>query len=428
MTSTCPDTHTARTIIEDSYCQLKTTAAPAGRTKNEHMKLIFYTFLYLCFAGNLQAQNVGIGVANATRARLEVWGAAGNGTTSGLFGGEAGISLHRNFAGVGFNQYVDNTNFGRYMGNGYALLWLYRHNDLLYQDQGFSLQTYTAGTANALLSAPTTAWNFSTHNRWQILPKSTFAEAVLDVSRGTGGDGTAMFQGTTFASHFNFAANEHTYIRGGKSNSDLILNDIPNGNVVFGNTAATVGLNTNNYIPPTTLEVRQSNGGIELTNINYPDLPWEWRVVTNTNPISTTFNLYYSGLLKNYFRPSDGALNVVSDERVKTNIEDLGPVMDRIMKLDAVSYMMKDALKGQRRSMGFIAQNVAALFPKLVSHGMPGGDDLMGLDYSGFGVIAIKGIQEEQTQIVTLETGISDIEKRLQTIEKKLSITRKQNP
>jgi trimeric autotransporter adhesin len=101
--------------------------------------------------------------------------------------------------------------------------------------------------------------------------------------------------------------------------------------------------------------------------------------------------------------------------------------MDRIMQLNAVTYMMKDAIKGQRRNMGFLAQNVAALFPQIVSHHMPGGDDLLGLDYSGFGVIAIKGIQEEQAKIETLESGVSDMEYRLQAIEKKLGIVSKQN-
>jgi hypothetical protein len=178
-------------------------------------------------------------------------------------------------------------------------------------------------------------------------------------------------------------------------------------------------LNTNYYLPPTTLEVRQSNGGIELTNSSYTNLAWEWRVVAGSN--GATLNLYYSSAqyLKNYFSPSNGAL-AVSDRRVKTNIEPLQPVMDRIMQLEPVTYMMKDAIKGQRRSMGFIAQNVATLFPNLVSHNMPGGEDLMGLEYSGFGVLAVKGIQEEQVQIEKLETDILSMEKRLQAIEKKL--------
>lgn len=384
------------------------------------MKKIFYPLLALCVAGNVQAQNAGIGVSNPSRAKLEVWGASGTGNTTGLFGSERGISLQRSYPAIGFNQYVDNANVGRYMASGYAAMWQYVHNDPGLA-QGLSLNMYPSGTDNAVLPAPNRVWNFTSNNRLQILSTGVGGSAVLDVGRGTGVDGTALFLGTEYNSHFNYSTGENTYIRGGKSFSDVILNDIPNGKVVFGNTAATLGLNTNGYVPPTTLEVRQSNGGIELTNSSYVDLPWEWRVASGGSP---TFNLYYAGVLKNYFLPTTGAL-AVSDERIKTNIEPLAPVMDRIMQLEAVTYMMKDAVKGQRRSMGFIAQNVASLFPNLVSHSMPGGADLMGLDYSGFGVLAIKGIQEEQGQIDKLGTDLSDAGKRLQVIEKKLALTGK---
>jgi hypothetical protein len=45
--------------------------------------------------------------------------------------------------------------------------------------------------------------------------------------------------------------------------------------------------------------------------------------------------------------------------------------------------------------------------------------DLLGLNYSGFNVIAIKGIQEEQAQIDGLKKDLDHIEFRLQAIEKK---------
>lgn len=364
------------------------------------------------------AQNIGIGVANPTRAKLEVWGTSGIGTTTGLFGGDRGISLHRNFAAIGLNYYVDNDNVARYMGAGYAALWQYIHNDPGLS-QGLSLYMYSSGNGNSALPAANRVWNFSSNNRFQILTPGLGGSAILDVGRGTGGDGAALFLGTQYHSHFNYAGNEHTYIRGGKGSSNVIINDITGGKVIFGNGNATVGVNTNYYIPPTTLEVRQYTGGIELSNSLYPDKAWEWRVASGGSP---TFNLYYAGILKNYFLPATGAL-AVSDERVKTNIETLQPVMDRIMQLQPVTYMMKDAVQGQRRSMGFLAQQVAPLFPNLVSSSMPGDENLLGLNYTGFGVLAIKGVQEEQVQIDKLSTTFSDMETRLKIIEKKLGLT-----
>lgn len=58
---------------------------------------------------------------------------------------------------------------------------------------------------------------------------------------GTGVWGTAAFGGTTFTSHFNFAADasEDTYIRGGKSTSRVIIGDVNSGNVGVGTNAPT---------------------------------------------------------------------------------------------------------------------------------------------------------------------------------------------
>ena len=64
----------------------------------------------------------------------------------------------------------------------------------------------------------------------------TAANASLSVARGTGTDGTAAFFGTTNASHFNYSVDENTYLRGGKSNSKLFLNDY-GGQVAVGTSA-----------------------------------------------------------------------------------------------------------------------------------------------------------------------------------------------
>ena len=65
---------------------------------------------------------------------------------------------------------------------------------------------------------------------------TTTPSASLDVARGTGVNGTAIFRGTTRTSHFNYAAAEDTYIRGGKATSNVLLND-DGGNVGIGTTS-----------------------------------------------------------------------------------------------------------------------------------------------------------------------------------------------
>ncbi|MEM0941036.1 MAG: hypothetical protein AAGI25_14790 [Bacteroidota bacterium] len=56
--------------------------------------------------------------------------------------------------------------------------------------------------------------------------------ATFQVERGTGSN-TAEFRGTQRYSHFNLSTEEHTYIRGGKSNSNVLINDT-GGNVGIG--------------------------------------------------------------------------------------------------------------------------------------------------------------------------------------------------
>ena len=59
----------------------------------------------------------------------------------------------------------------------------------------------------------------------------TDPNSSLYVCRGSGAGGTAVFVGTTHASHFNYSTSEATYIRGGKSGSVVTINDSHNGNV-----------------------------------------------------------------------------------------------------------------------------------------------------------------------------------------------------
>src|SRR5215203_6113466 len=103
-------------------------------------KKLLTVFTSLCFLVSF-AQNVGIGTNTPARAKLEVHGSVG--ATSAIFGGESsGISLQRNWPGIGFNQYYNNGN--KYIGNGYA--------GVQYLDPGtggFSLDLFPNGSADS---------------------------------------------------------------------------------------------------------------------------------------------------------------------------------------------------------------------------------------------------------------------------------------
>ncbi|HEX5651493.1 MAG TPA: hypothetical protein VFX58_00375, partial [Chitinophagaceae bacterium] len=59
---------------------------------------------------------------------------------------------------------------------------------------------------------------------------------TLDVKRGNSTGGTARFAGTQHITYINYSTDEDTYIRAGKSNRNVILNDIPGGKVGIGTT------------------------------------------------------------------------------------------------------------------------------------------------------------------------------------------------
>src|SRR5262249_10203381 len=70
-----------------------------------------------------------------------------------------------------------------------------------------------------------------------LIPSSTF-----EVARGSG-NATAYFHGSSYHSIFNLGSNEDTYIRAGKSGADVYINDLNGGKLrVGGNSIPTATL------------------------------------------------------------------------------------------------------------------------------------------------------------------------------------------
>ena len=92
---------------------------------------------------------------------------------------------------------------------------------------------------------------------------------------------------------------------------------------------------------------------------------------------------------------SGGNWTVVSDRRLKTAIRPLKGLLAGALQLRPVSFQY---LQQPQPHIGFIAQEVAAVFPTLVTTG-----EVNTLNYAGLSVVAIGAVQEQQEQLTKLQ-------------------------
>ncbi|CAN5792542.1 hypothetical protein BH10BAC3_BH10BAC3_23660 [soil metagenome] len=384
------------------------------------MKKIFLTLLsaasiLIAWAQPTPIQNVGIGTATPTRAKLEVHGAVGSTTT--IFGGESsGISLQRNYPAIGFNQYY--TTSSKYMSIGYAA------NLFLDPNTGYmGLDMLGTGNANANTTALIRAFTIADNGNMGI--GTNPSNATLFVKKGINVDGSAVFGGSQYNSHFHYGPNEDTYIRGGKYGSKVFINDVAGGKVVIGNGSGFVGIN--NGIPSYPLEIRQANGrGLLLVEPDNSFNNWELRVQGGAG--GADLNLLYNGQYKGFFHYFTGNYIVYSDRRLKKGIEELKPLLQKFMQLKPGEYEMKYHNTNLKKTIGFIAQDVKQLFPELVtvttdtSRGYPGINDLHGINYNGFTVLTIKALQEQQELIKKMQQLNKELARRIELAEARLTL------
>ena len=170
------------------------------------------------------------------------------------------------------------------------------------------------------------------------------------------------------------------------------------------------------------------NHGLTIENVESSNNRWTFYTVDGNGKL----NLFYNATLAGSFA-TDGVYTA-SDKKLKKNIAPLREVLPGILALTPSKYDYIKSTKTNKKSIGFIAQDVHKYFPELVSDD-PGDDGkvVMQLNYAGFGVIAIKAIQEQQVllesqqkriesqdQIIsTLQSQMDELITRLDTLEDK---------
>ena len=120
-----------------------------------------------------------------------------------------------------------------------------------------------------------------------------------------------------------------------------------------------------------------------------------------------------------------------SDVRLKEDIRDAEPMMDRLMQLPVRRFKWKNKADDQAYDLGVVAQEVEPLFPELVSESstvptvpfLPGQNDVQhkSVGYGTFGLLAVKGLQElkaeKDDEIQQLREALAERDARIAELE-----------
>lgn len=179
-----------------------------------------------------------------------------------------------------------------------------------------------------------------------------------------------------------------------------------------------------------------SNG--DQLSIRHPSsINLKWGLYVSS--IDSSLNFYSNGSLRANIDRVTGVYTALSDRNLKKNIEPLQPVLNNLMQLKPYIYNYTDSKDGDRKAIGFMAQDVEPYFPDLVFHkkDRETGEPFLMMTYQSFGVIAIRAIQEQQQQIKdlqdrlaaskteTLQQQISDQQKMIEALQKRLDALEK---
>ncbi|MDI1354624.1 MAG: tail fiber domain-containing protein, partial [bacterium] len=146
----------------------------------------------------------------------------------------------------------------------------------------------------------------------------------------------------------------------------------------------------------------------------------------------TNYAVYASGNLA-----YTGALQSISDQRFKDDIQPLTGALDKLMKLQPKTYNMKVAEYdymnfSKTRQFGLIAQEVEEVLPELVEKGVnpgpvdaktrePLGEEITfkTMNYLGLTPVIIQAIKEQQQQIEDLKKVVAEQQKQIDQLLKK---------
>jgi hypothetical protein len=300
----------------------------------------------------------------------------------------------------------------------------------------------TAPTNNTVLTWNGSAWTPNDGNNlfWRLIGNSATNPAINFV--GTTDNNALVFR-TNNAERARIAANGN--LRIGDANYPTILPSQPddartklsatNGFSAFG------GFNNDpnvNAAPPAsvwiggvgtlTIGINRSAGssGVDFWNSTAHN-----QVAANQNTDRGFYFRRYNnagaeqllGRIEGDGRFYGTSFTNVSDARMKKDFTPYSTVLEKLMTVKSYQYTLLDqSFDGQgnvvisdvatSRDNGFIAQDLAKVFPELVHQPKDEKKELWGIDYAKMTVILTKAIQEQQLQIEQLKTELERLKKQ----------------
>ena len=157
----------------------------------------------------------------------------------------------------------------------------------------------------------------------------------------------------------------------------------------------------------------------------YNEVDWDAVFVIGWGDFNTRNNIF---VVKNDGTAQLNNVALTSDRRLKTNINPLQKSLDKVMKLNGVTFNWdrsnaKNSNASTSLQYGFVAQEIEQVLPELVSEGA---DGYKSVNYIGVIPVLTQAIQEQQTEIEQLKEEnkklnetIDALLKRVEALEKK---------
>ena len=220
------------------------------------------------------------------------------------------------------------------------------------------------------------------------------SEQVAAISGYTENPGTTVASDRRFSglAFYTFATPQNTAVA-----------DTPSISILRHNVGIGAYVTDINNVTEGRLQITGFSNGDQLSLRHPSSINLKWGMYVSS--IDSSLNFYSNGSLRANIDRVTGVYTALSDRNRKKNIRPLSPVLEMIRQLPVYSYNYADSKDEDHRAIGLMAQDVQPYFPELVyqRYDRDISKPVLTMDYSGFGVLAIKAIQEQQKMIEDLQ-------------------------